>query len=176
MRRAILVGLVGIVCHCANAQTVLIGRDHRPIDTTYKSRVYPDPNKKPYTWGVGLKYRPGAVSGKWYSKSGDALEVLFSDYHGSRGTVLLEISPGLSTNGRFRLLAGPGIHLGVIKREYLSTKAKNPVFGIDGIGGFEYTIPKAHLALQLDYQPSLDFNGNNDSYIDWGGLTIRYIW
>jgi hypothetical protein len=177
MKKSILLGLMATGVYCANAQSVVLGRDHQPVDTNYVARVYPDPNKKPYTWGVGLKYTPGAISAKWYSKSGDALEVLMSAFdHGSRGTVLLEISPGLSTNGNFRLLVGPGLHLGVIKRQYLSNSAANPVFGVDGIGGFEFTAPKMHLTFQLDYQPSLDFNGNDDTYLNWGGLTIRYVW
>ncbi len=162
---------------CANAQDVILGRDHKPVDTTYKARVYPDPNKKPYTWGIGAKYQPAALSVKWYSKSGDALEVLISRYNnGSRGTALLEISPGLSESGHFRLLIGPGIHLGVIEKKYLFSNASNPVFGGDGIFGFELSAPRAHLAFQADYQPSFDFNGNQNSYANWGGLTIRYVW
>jgi hypothetical protein len=178
MKKTALIALSAVLCYYANAQDVILGRDHKPIDTTYKSRVYPDPNKKPYTWGVGAKFQPAALSLKWYSKSGDAVEVLISRYNnGSRGTALLEISPGLSQNGNFRLLVGPGLHMSVIERKYLyQSQAKNPAFGGDGIIGFELTAPKAHLAFQLDYQPSFDFNGNGNSYSDWGGLVIRYIW
>lgn len=177
MEKIVFLGIVAIFCCCANAQTVILGRDHQPVDTNYKKYVYPNPNKKPYTWGIGTKYQPAALSVKWYSKSGDALEVLFSRYNnGSRGTALLEISPGLSLNGRFRLIIGPGLHLGFIEEKYLFANAVNPVFGCDGIGGFEFSVPKAHLAFQLDYQPSFDFNGNQNTYSDWGGLTIRYVW
>ncbi len=184
--------LATVLVFCANAQDVLFGKTHQTADSGHKAidtshkvipappqpYVYPDPNRKPYTWGIGAKFQPGALSVKWYAKSGDALEVLISRYNnGSRGTVLLEISPGLSTNGNFRLLVGPGLHLSVIERKYLfTTHLKNPVFGADGIIGFELTAPKAHLAFQADFQPAFDFNGNQNSYLNWGGLGIRYVW
>jgi hypothetical protein len=140
-------------------------------------------NSGTYNWGIGGKYvpqkfsslEPIAVSIKHYTKAGDAFELLFTNHkEGSRGTFLFELSPALDANKKtIRFVIGPGVHVGYLKDAALEKHDKNPVVGLDGIIGLEWKVPKIPISLQVDYQPSADLIGNNETFADWAGATLR---
>ncbi|MEO7309513.1 MAG: hypothetical protein ABIX01_03885 [Chitinophagaceae bacterium] len=131
-----------------------------------------------YNWAAGLKYQPAAVSLKHYNKKGDAIEFLLTKYNeGTRLTTLLELSPKITKSGSLRFIVGPGFHLGIWDKDIQKNSyIKNPIIGFDGILGIEFKIPSAPIAIQLDYQPSVDVVGNSDIFKDWGGITIKFCW
>lgn len=140
-------------------------------------------NDGTYNWGIGGKYipkkftelEPLAVSIKHYTKSGDALEFLFTNHkEGYRGTLLFELSPALNpTKKSIRFVLGPGIHVGYLRNFALDRHDKNPSIGLDAIAGLEWKLPGIPFALQVDYQPSADIIGNNETFSDWAGATLR---
>jgi hypothetical protein len=130
-----------------------------------------------YDWGIGVKYRPAAISVKKYTAKGDAMEMLLSKYdEGYRATLLLELCPNIDPKKTLRYVLGPGLHVGYREKKYVSRNDNNPVIGVDFIFGVEWKIPKIPFSIQLDYQPSFDIVGYNEGYTDWGGVTIRYTW
>ncbi len=73
---------------------------------------------------------------------------------------------------------GGGIHLGIWEAGYnprLKPKYADPVFGIDGIIGLEYTFEYLPLNLSVDLLPSINLVGTTG----WGGingaLSVRYV-
>jgi hypothetical protein len=134
-------------------------------------------NRGTYDWGVGVKYRPAAVSIKKYTSQGDAMEMLLSKYdEGYRATLLLELSPNVDPKKTIRYVLGPGLHVGYREKKYVARNDHNPVLGVDFILGVEWKLPKIPFSIQVDYQPSFDIVGYNNAYKDWGGATIRYTW
>lgn len=134
-------------------------------------------NKNTYRWGVGVKYQPIALSVKRYTSINNALEfLLIKQTEGYRVTSLFEMTPLLNPSASLRLILGPGLHLGYWEKKYQNHYSSNPVFGGDLVFGLEVKIPKIPIALQIDYQPTVDVIGNNDIYKDWGGATLRIAW
>jgi len=135
-------------------------------------------NNGTYNWAVGVKYRPAALSLKKYTAKGDAIEFLLSKYdEGTRLATLFELAPKLNKSGSLRFIAGTGLHIAIWdKGTKLNSYTKNPIIGIDAIFGFEYKVPKVPIAFQLDYQPAIDFFGNDETHKTWGGLTIKFAW
>ncbi|MES2776874.1 MAG: hypothetical protein V4722_22040 [Bacteroidota bacterium] len=131
-----------------------------------------------YNWAAGIKYTPIAVSLKHYNQKGDAIEFLLSKYNeGTRLTTLLELCPKLTKSGSLRSIFGAGLHVGIWDSDIKKNSyIKNPIVGIDFVFGLEYKIPKAPIAFQLDYQPAIDFVGNSDTHVNWGGLTVKFCW
>lgn len=130
-----------------------------------------------YSWGIGAKYMPIAISVKKYNQKGDAVEVLFSKYdEGVRITGLLELCTKLNESGSVAGIFGVGAHGGLwdskIKK---NTYVKNPIIGFDAIVGLEYKMSNTPIVFQIDYQPSIEI-GNSDTFRSWGGLTVRYSW
>jgi len=131
-----------------------------------------------YNWAAGLKYQPAALSLKHYNLKGDAIEFLLTKYNeGTRLTTLLELCPKILNSGSLRAIVGPGFHVGVWDSDIVkNTYTKNPIIGFDAIVGIEYKIPRAPIAIQLDFQPSVDLVGNDQYFKDWGGITIKFCW
>ena len=138
-----------------------------------------------YNWGIGGKYipkkftalEPLALSIKRYTRSGDALEFLFTNHKdGYRGTLLFELSPPLNPDKKsIRFVLGPGIHVGYLRNFALDKHDKNPNIGLDAIVGMEWKLPGLPIAIQADYQPSADLIGNNETFTDWAGATVRIV-
>ncbi|MES2649941.1 MAG: hypothetical protein V4717_23895 [Bacteroidota bacterium] len=138
----------------------------------------------PYRFGVGAGYYPNlkepyAVDLKFYTKSGNAFEVIGYNLEKSyRLTALFNPYFTLSRDGKLRLVVGPGVHVGVWKDEFKTNNSTtNPILGLDGILGVEYRVPKLPLSFQLHFQPSADIAGNNEYFYDskWLGGIVRFV-
>jgi hypothetical protein len=147
--------------------------------TTFSQRAK-KPN--PYRFGVGAGFYPNlkepyAVDFKFYTKRGNSMEFIGYNLETAyRLTALFNPYLPISRDGKFRLVVGPGVHIGMWKDEFKTNNSTtNPILGIDGILGFEYRVPKLPLSFQLHFQPSADLVGNEEYFYDskWAGGIIR---
>lgn len=141
-----------------------------------------------YSNAIGLRF--GGISGITYKHrfQSNAVEVIAGTYPYSFGlTGLYERYSSTTVNG-LNLYYGAGAHIsrayytswtyfniGNDRYGYYKTYNYYPIFGLDIIGGIEYKIPKAPLAISLDLKPYVDFFREYGpyGYID-PGLGIKF--
>jgi hypothetical protein len=131
-----------------------------------------------YKTAIGVKYYPGSITVKSFTKSNVALEGLVSFWEdGMRFTGLYEIYGDINGAEGLKWYLGPGAHLGFWndnwKNKYPERDA-GVMFGIDGVIGLDYKIKGAPIDVSLDWQPSFNFVGYNYFEGGWGGIGIRY--
>ena len=138
----------------------------------------------PYHFGIGAAFYPAlkepyAVDFKFYTKGGHSLEFIGYNLETAyRVTALFNPYFPISRDGSLRMVVGPGVHVGVWKKEFKTNSyTTNPIVGVDGILGMEYRIPKVPLSFQIHFQPSADLAGNNEYYYDkkWAGAVVRFV-
>lgn len=125
----------------------------------------------PYKFGIGVGYNPAlttpiSINARFYTPKGNAFEFIgYNLETGYRLTTLFTPYIPLNNQGNLRLLAGPGIHIGIWKSEFKTNSYQtNPIIGGDAILGLEYRFPNFPLAIQGHYQPSADLAGNNEYF------------
>ncbi|HEY6976936.1 MAG TPA: hypothetical protein VH396_11655 [Chitinophagaceae bacterium] len=131
-----------------------------------------------YKTALGVKFYPGAISLKSFTRDNKALEGLAYFYtDGVRFTGLYEIYGDINGAAGLKWYVGPGAHLGFWsdnwKKNYPERDA-GVAFGIDGVLGLDYKFNGAPINVSLDWQPSFNFVGYNYFEGGWGGLGIRY--
>jgi hypothetical protein len=131
-----------------------------------------------YKTALGVKFYPGAISLKSFTRENKALEGLAYFYtDGVRFTGLYEIYGDINGAPGLKWYVGPGAHLGFWSDHW---KKENPEadagisIGIDGVVGLDYKFKDVPINLSLDWQPSFSFVGYNYFEGGWGGLGIRY--
>jgi hypothetical protein len=153
----IIISLITITV-CTHAQRMAMG-------STYKT-------------AIGVKFYPGAISIKSFTKPNVSLEGLayFWNY-GTRFTGLYEINGDITGAEGLKWYVGPGAHIGFWSNHWKDVYPKRDdgvMFGIDGVLGLDYKIQGAPIDVSLDWQPSFNFIGYNYFEGGWGGLGIRY--
>ena len=137
----------------------------------------------PYRFAIGAGLYPGlkepyVVDFKFYIKTGHSFEFIgYNLQTAYRLTALYNPYCPINRSGNLRLVIGPGVHIGAWKEGYKKNSySTNPIIGLDGIAGLEYTIPKVPLSFQVHFQPSADIAGNNEYYFDskWLGAVVRF--
>jgi len=156
MKKIFLPGIIIFIAFAAKAQTM--GYD--------------------YKTALGVKFYPGAISLKSFTRDNRALEGLAYIYtDGVRFTGLYEIYGDINGAPGLKWYAGPGAHLGFWSDHW---KKENPesdtgvAIGIDGVIGLDYKFKDVPINISLDWQPSFNFVGYNYFEGGWGGLGIRY--
>ena len=130
-----------------------------------------------YRTALGVKFYPGAITLKHFTRDDRALEglVYFWSY-GVRVTGLYEFHFDINGAPGLKWYVGPGAHVGFWNNDW---RGKYPerndgvAIGIDGVLGLDYKINNAPLNLSLDWQPSFNIVGYSH-FSSWGGLGIRY--
>jgi hypothetical protein len=131
-----------------------------------------------YTTAVGVKFYPGAITLKHFTRSDRALEgLLYFWRDGFRLTGLYEIHGEFNGAPGLRWYLGPGAHVGFFNEHWSDRypdREGGIALGIDGVIGLDYKFTGAPINISLDWQPS--FNIINYAYFEsgWGGLAIRY--
>jgi hypothetical protein len=134
-----------------------------------------------YKTALGVKFSPGAVSLKHFTRANPkmALEGLgyFWDY-GTRLTALLEFHQPISGAPGLQWYVGPGAHLGFWNTRWKDRYRRDggTYFGVDGVLGLDYKFNKAPINASVDWQPSFSF-GDGEGYGflgNWGGISLRY--
>ena len=130
-----------------------------------------------YRTALGVKFYPGAITIKHFTREDRALEglVYFWNY-GFRITGLYEIHGDINGAPGLKWYVGPGAHIGFWNDEWnrkYPDRSDGVAIGIDGVLGLDYKINNAPLNLSLDWQPSFNFVGYS-YFSSWGGLAIRY--
>ena len=131
-----------------------------------------------YQTAVGIKFYPGAISVKHFTKENVAIEGLGYFYtDGVRFTGLYEYHGDINGAEGLKWYAGPGAHIGfwndTWKRHFPERQAGIAI-GVDGVLGLDYKFTGAPINLSVDWQPSFNFVGYNYFEAGWGGLGIRY--
>lgn len=138
----------------------------------------------PYHIGIGVGLNPElkspySVNLKFYTPRGNAFEFIgYNLQTGYRVTTLFTPYFPISRDGNLRMLIGPGLHVGVWKKEFKTNSyTTNPIIGGDGIVGMEYRIPKVPLTFQVHFQPSADLAGNNEYFYgkEMAGAVVRLV-
>ncbi len=126
-----------------------------------------------YTTALGVKFYPGAVSLKHFIKEKAAVEGLGYFWNrGFRVAGLYEFHNYINGVEGLKWYVGPGAHVGFYSSKYGGGTA----IGVDGVIGLDYKIKEAPINLSLDWQPSIEFNGDYNGFSgNWGGLAIRYV-
>jgi len=142
-----------------------------------------------YSNAIGI--RIGGTSGLTYKHRFDqknAVEVILGTYPYSYGlTGLYERYMPTTVEG-LNLYAGAGAHISRAyyrtwgyytsddnRYYYYRTYNYGPIIGIDAIGGIEYKIPKAPIAVSFDLKPYIDFFRDYRSYVYLDpGLGIKF--
>jgi hypothetical protein len=145
--------------------TATVSAQKMALGTTYKT-------------AVGVKFYPGAVSVKSFTKQNVALEglIYFWNY-GTRFTGLYEIHGDITGATGLRWSVGPGAHIGFWNtswKDKYPTRDDGLMLGVDGVLGLDYKVKGAPIDVSLDWQPSFNFVGYNYFEGGWGGLGIRY--
>lgn len=131
-----------------------------------------------YQTALGVKFYPGAISLKHFTKRNIALEGLgyfFND--GFRFTGLYEIHGDIKEVPGLKWYVGPGAHIGFWNDKW---KTRYPgreggiAIGVDGVIGLDFKINKAPINVSLDWQPSFNIIGYTYFESGWGGFAIRY--
>jgi hypothetical protein len=127
-----------------------------------------------YRTALGVKFYPGAISIKHFTKSNVALEGLgYFWRYGFRFTGLYEYHGNISGAAGLKWYVGPGAHVGFYNNKWDRQNDGELSVGIDGVLGLDYKINGAPINLSLDIQPV--FNIVGDTYFDvWGGLGVRF--
>ena len=134
-----------------------------------------------YKTALGLKFYPGAVTIKHFTKPNRALEGLgyFWDY-GFRFTGLYEVHGDFAGAPGLKWYIGPGAHIGFWNDKYKDDwdNDDQAYFGFDGVLGLDYKIKGAPINISLDWQPNFSFGTNGYSGFEagWGGIAVRYAW
>jgi len=127
-----------------------------------------------YKTSLGVKFYPGAITGKHFLNDKAAVEgLLYFNSYTTRITGLYEAHYDIQNAPGLKWYVGAGGHLGLYQHKYGGGAA----IGIDGILGLDYKIKGAPLNLSLDWQPAFEFGnryGNGFSG-NWGGLSVRYV-
>jgi hypothetical protein len=130
------------------------------IDTISTRKTY----EKAYTYALGVKMYPSAVSYKQFIRTNKAIEAL--------GYFSLD-----GGNENLSWYVGYGGHLGIWSETW---KKNNPdhtagiAVGVDGILGLDYKVKNAPLNISVDWQPSFNFVGSSYFESGWAGIGIRY--
>lgn len=126
-----------------------------------------------YKTALGVKFYPGAVSLKHFIGEKAALEGLGYFWNrGFRVTGLYEFHNDINGVEGLKWYVGPGAHVGFYSSKY----GGGTSIGIDGVIGLDYKIREAPINLSVDWQPSVEFNGDYNGFSgNWGGLAIRYV-
>jgi hypothetical protein len=131
-----------------------------------------------YQTALGVKFYPGAITLKHFTKSNRAIEGLgYFWAHGFRFTGLYEIHGDINGATGLKWYVGPGAHI-----QFWNDKWKQEfpgrdggiAIGVDGVLGLDYKIKGAPLNFSLDWQPSFNFVGYTYFEGGWGGFAIRY--
>jgi hypothetical protein len=142
------------------------------------SRIFAQAMGSNYKTALGVKFYPGAISIKHFTKSNRALEGLgyFWNY-GARFTGLYEIHGNIEGAPGLKWYAGPGAHIGFWSNEW---KNRYPgrdggiAVGIDGVIGLDFKFKEVPINLSIDWQPSFNIIGYSYFESGWGGFAVRY--
>ena len=130
-----------------------------------------------YRTALGVKFYPGAITLKHFTRNDRALEGLATFWnYGFRFTGLYEIHGDINGAPGLKWYVGPGAHIGFWNDEWnrkYPDRDDGVAIGIDGVLGLDYKINNAPLNLSLDWQPSFNIIGYTH-FSSWGGLAIRY--
>lgn len=132
---------------------------------------------KNYRTALGVKFYPGAITLKHFTRNDRALEGLFYFWnYGFRFTGLYEIHGDINGAPGLKWYVGPGAHVGFWNDDWnrkYPNRDGGVAIGIDGVLGLDYKINNAPLNLSLDWQPSFNIIGYT-YFSSWGGLAVRY--
>jgi hypothetical protein len=137
-------------------------------------------NAQEYKTCMGLRAGlPTGITAKHFLNKTYAVEgVLATRWGGFVLTGFFEREYWTGEYPGFNWFWGGGAHIGFWDAGYnprIDDDYAGPVFGIDAIGGIEYTFDELPLNLSFDLMPSLNLIGSTG----WGGingaLSIRYV-
>lgn len=130
-----------------------------------------------YRTALGVKFYPGAITIKHFTREDRALEgLLYFWNYGFRFTGLYEIHGDINGAPGLKWYVGPGAHIGFWNDEWSRKyphRSDGVAIGVDGVLGLDYKINKAPINLSLDWQPSFNFIGHS-YFSSWGGFAVRY--
>jgi hypothetical protein len=127
-----------------------------------------------YNFAIGVKFFPGSISVKHTLYSKNKFEGLIYNWKGVRAVGLFEIENRIDGIEGLCWYFGPGAHIQF--REGTKVYAGSYYLGFDGVIGIDWKIRNAPINLSLDWQPSLDFDQNNENFKGgFGGIGLRYV-
>ena len=131
-----------------------------------------------YKTALGVKFYPGAITLKSFTRTNRALEGLAYFYNdGIRFTGVYEIYGDISGADGLKWYIGPGAHIGFWCDHWKNNHDYSDggvSIGVDGVLGLDYKFENVPINISLDWQPSLNFVGYNYFEGGWGGMGIRY--
>ena len=131
-----------------------------------------------YRTALGL--RLGSSTGltvKHFLNPGAAVEgLLTSRWNGFLITGLYEVTGNAFDEPHLNWYLGGGAHIGFWDNDPYWRRAgdSGSVFGIDFIGGLEYTFQEIPLNLALDWKPAINLVGDRSFWGDEFALSIRF--
>src|ERR1700751_2248134 len=139
--------------------------------------------KPNYQVALGLKFGgyENGFSGKFFMTHATSIEgVLGFRSHGLVITGLYEVNQQAFNVEGFRFYYGGGAHIGGVGEGYYKKVGEDELytsshilFGIDGVIGLEYVIPKSPIAVSLDLNPRVELASG--PFFDIApGLGIKY--
>ncbi|MBC7849959.1 MAG: hypothetical protein H7Y31_09485 [Chitinophagaceae bacterium] len=136
------------------------------------------PEGSSYKTAIGVKFYPGAITLKHFTRTNRALEGLAYFWEdGFRFTGLYEIHGDINGAPGLKWYVGPGAHIGFWSDKWKDRwpdRDNKVALGIDGVLGLDYKIKGAPLNLSIDWQPSFNLIGYSYFESGWGGFAIRY--
>jgi hypothetical protein len=144
----------------------------------FSAAAYAQPQGSSYRTAVGVKFYPGAITLKHFTKPNTALEgLLYFWNYGFRFTGLYEIHGNIEGAPGLKWYVGPGAHIGFWNDDWKNrypNRDHEVAIGIDGVVGLDFKTKGAPLNFSLDWQPSFNFVGYSYFEGGWGGFAIRY--
>ncbi len=136
-------------------------------------------NAQNYHTALGI--RLGLFNGftiKHFMKTEHAIEGLLGfRWDGFMITGLYEYQRPFTGGKNLEWFVGIGGHLGLWDSGYYKSRFydnSHSVFGMDLIGGLEYTFDEVPINLGLDWKPAFNFIGDDRAWLDGLALSIRY--
>lgn len=142
---------------------------------TFASKCYSQAMGNDYKTALGVKFYPGAISLKHFTKTNRALEGLgyfYSD--GFRFTGLYEIYGNIKDVPGLKWYVGLGAHIAFWNDRNIRRYPHRVALGVDGVLGLDFKIKNAPINLSIDWLPSFNVIGYTYFESGWGGFAIRY--
>jgi len=148
------------------------------LSTFVSVATYSQNTGSTYQTALGVKFYPGGITVKHFTKPNRALEGIGYFWEdGFRLTALYEIHGDFNGAEGLKWYVGPGAHVQFWSEKWKTSnpsKDRGVAIGIDGVLGLDYKIKGAPINLSLDWQPSFNFVGYNYFEGGWGGFAVRY--
>ena len=154
------------------------------VTTKASAQTAPNATSNSYQIAAGLKFGgyESGISGKYFINNNTAIEgILGFREKGVVVTGLYEIHQVAFNVPALKFYYGFGAHIGGVGKGNYNLFNRDPrvyannqiLFGVDGVIGLEYKIPKAPIAVSLDLNPRIELA--TGPFVDIApGLGIKY--